>query len=228
MEPNQSHSGHRGRLLKRFEQSAFAGMHDYEIIELLLTCIIPLRDTKPIAKELIQRFGGVSGILNASSEELHQIKGIGSRAATFLTLFRELIAYCLAEKFEGRSIVAHRTDVEAYLKFNFGHKRDEYIAALFLDNGNHVIRTELLAEGTVNQCSLHPRTIIERAIRCGAAAIILAHNHPGGTPRASEPDWSLTTRLFQAGKLLDMALLDHIIITRESTVSLREHVRWPG
>jgi DNA repair protein RadC len=196
-------------------------------VELVLTCIVPRKDTKPIAKELIRRFGGVSAMLNASTEELLQVAGIGERAAAFLHLFRELLSYCLAEKYTGKSVITHRGDVEAYLRFQFGLKRDEYIAALFLDTGNHVVATEILAEGTVNQCALHPRTIVERALHFGAASIILAHNHPGGSRRASEADWALTQRLFHAVKPMDIALLDHIIIAQDAAISLREQSRWP-
>jgi DNA repair protein RadC len=223
----QSNGGHRGRLLQRFDKGGLDGMHDYEIMELLLTCIIPRKDTKPIAKDLIDRFGSVSSALHAPTAELLQVEGIGPRGVAFISFFRELISYCLTERFQGKSVLSHRSDVEAYLRFQLGQKRDEYIAVLFLDSGNHVLRTEIVAEGTVNQCVLHPRTIIEKALHYGAASMIIVHNHPGGSQRASEADWALTVRLFQSARILDIALLDHIIIARDSAVSLREQPRWP-
>jgi DNA repair protein RadC len=134
---------------------------------------------------------------------------------------------CLKEKYREQPLIAHRTDVEEHLKFHFGLMREEYVAALFLDNGNRVLNTEIISEGTVNQCAVYPRTVIELALKRGAASIILAHNHPGGSTTPSEADWDITKRLFDIGKLLEIPLLDHIIIAKETAFSLRELSRWP-
>jgi DNA repair protein RadC len=117
--------------------------------------------------------------------------------------------------------------VENYLRINFGFRKDEYVAALFLNSANKVIETEIIATGTVNQCMLSPRMIIEKALRYGAAAIIIAHNHPGGTTTPSEQDWQITEKLFTICKMLEVPLLDHILVVSEKVVSLRELSRWP-
>jgi DNA repair protein RadC len=221
------HAGHRSRLLSRFRDSGIASLADYEIIELILMYAIPRRDTKPIAKELIKRFKSLSGILHAQESELTKVNGLGERACELLHLFRDVATYCLREKYEKRPLVAHRRDVEEYLRFAFGFRGDEYVAALFLDNGNNVVNTEIIAEGTVNQCAVYPRVVIERALACKASSVIMAHNHPGGAVKPSEADWHITERLFALGKLLDMPLLDHLIINREGAVSLRDFPRWP-
>jgi DNA repair protein RadC len=219
--------GHRARLLKRFEENGISALADYEVMELLLTCVLPRGDVKPIAKNLLKKFSTVSGVLNAPSDEVQTLAGIGPRSAQVVAFIKQLISYCLKEKYQNRPMIAHRKDVEEYLRFHFGPQRDEYVAALFLDAGSSVIATDIIAEGTVNQCAVYPRSIIEKALRNGAVSFILAHNHPGGGKTASEADWAITQRLFQIGKLLEIPLLDHIIITSEAAYSLREQSRWP-
>ncbi len=220
-------SGHRSRLLERFTKSGAEGLHDYEILELLLTYAIPRRDTKPVAKALLARFKNISAVLNTSPRELQEIEGIGERTAHLFSLIRETMAIALKEKFDRGEIISHRKDVEEYLRFHYGFRPYEYVATLFLDNGHHVLATELAGQGTANQCSIYPRHIIERALHHKASSIILAHNHPGGTVQASEADWRITKRLHQVGQLLDIPLLDHIVISRDRVISLREHPRWP-
>jgi DNA repair protein RadC len=107
-------------------------------------------------------------------------------------------------------------------------RRDEYVAVLFLGNRNQVIETEIIAEGTVNQCAVYPRVIMERALRYHATSIIIAHNHPGGGLKPSEADWVLTGRLFAICTLLEIPLLDHLVISHDEVVSLRDMPRWPG
>lgn len=219
--------GHRARLLERFNSGGLSALADYEIVELILTFAIPRRDTKQLAKLLIKRFGSINGLLNTRLEQLEETEGIGRRAASLLVLFRDVMAYCLEEQLENRPVIQHRKDVDNYLRFHLGFKRDEYVAALFLDNGNRVIDTEVVMEGTVNQCAVYPRVIIEKALRHGASAFIIAHNHPGGSTEPSDADWQITERLHQLGRLMDLPLLDHIISVQERVVSLREMPRWP-
>ncbi|MGB7567353.1 MAG: DNA repair protein RadC [Chitinivibrionales bacterium] len=226
--PDNPNSGHRSRLLQRFEENGISALSDHEIIELVLTYVHDRRETKSIAKDLLKTFKTVSGVVNAPSKQLRAIKGIGPKAAALFPLVKELMSCCLKEKYREQPLIAHRKDVEEHLKFHFGLMREEYVAALYLDNANRVINAEIISEGTVNQCAVYPRTVIERALQCGAASIILAHNHPGGSTNPSEADWEITKRLFDIGKLMEIPLLDHIIIARETAFSLRELSRWPA
>jgi DNA repair protein RadC len=219
--------GHRTRLLERFARSGLSAFHDHEIIELLLTYAIPRKDTKKIAKDLLQQYKTVGTIINTPPDQLMEVDGIGERSALLISLLKEIMALCLREKYEKQSAIAHRRDVEEYLRFHFGHRRDEYVAALYLDNANHVLETTILATGTVNQCTVYPRNVVERALRCGAASVIIAHNHPGGGLKPSDADWLITKRLCAIGKLLEIPLLDHILITKEDVMSLRALPQWP-
>ncbi len=222
-----SSDGHRARLLERFSRNGLKSLHDHEIVELLLTFSIPRRDTKPLARKLLSRYGTISAIINAPYEELCSVGGIGPRTAALFLLIRDLIPHCLNETIKEQPVISHRKDIEDYLRLNFGHRRDEYVAVVFLDSANHVIDTEILSIGTVNQCVVYPRVVVDRALKCGAASFILAHNHPAGGLNPSEADWQITERLFAAGKLLEIPLLDHIIISKLKVVSLRESARWP-
>ena len=227
-EKENPNSGHRRRLLERFEKNGLSSLSDHEIIELLLTYVVPRRDLKLVAKKLLAAFSTVSGVLNAPTDELMAVAGIGRRAAHLFLLFKEIMSFCLKEKYSRQSILTHRGDVEEYLRFHFGLLREEYVAAIFLDSARHVIASETVTKGTVNQCVVYPREVAFRALRHNAASLILAHNHPGGGKSPSEEDWSITQRLIQLGKLLDIPLLDHIIITDEKTISLRDLPRWLG
>jgi DNA repair protein RadC len=220
--------GHRARLLDRFEENGISALSDHEVLELLLTYVHARCDTKAIAKDLLKTFKTINGVLSASPKHLKTIKGIGPKAAALFPLVKQILSHCLKEKYCSQPLIAHRGDVEEHLTFHFGPMRDEYVAALYLDSANRVINTEIISEGTVNQCAVYPRAVIERAFQRGAASIILAHNHPGGTKTPSEADWDITKRLFEIGKLLEIPLLDHIIVAKDSTVSLRELSRWPG
>ena len=228
--PIAQHEGHRARLKLRFEkneQEPLAGYADYEIIELLLTFVNSRGDTKPLAKELLRRYKTVYGLLHAEPNELMKVPGVGRRTCELLALVREVAAHSLREKLE-RQPLHHRKDVEEYLRFHFGGRGDEYVGVIYLDNGNNVITTEIECVGTVNQCVVYPRDIMQSAFRCKAAKLILAHNHPGGSASPSESDWSITQRLFEICRLLDIELLDHLIVARDTTVSLRELPRWPS
>jgi DNA repair protein RadC len=220
--------GHRERLRERFLENGMTALHLHEIVELLLTYVIPRRNTKPLAHELVRRYKSLNALLNAPADDLLKIEGMGERSAAFFSFIREISAYCLKEKYERKPIVSHRRDAEEYLRFHFGLRRDEYVAVLFLGNRNQVIETDIIAEGTVNQCAVYPRVIMERALRSHASSIIIAHNHPGGGLKPSEADWVLTERLFAICALLEIPLLDHLVISQEEVVSLKDLPRWPG
>jgi DNA repair protein RadC len=221
-------SGHRERLLQKYAERGLHAFSNYEVLEFLLTFALPRIDTKPLAKELLARYGTVSAVINAPIDELCQIKGLGRRSAVLLTLVKDVISYSLKEGIVNKPLIYHRGDVEEYLRSCFGHRRDEYVAALYLDNGNRVLGIDIVAEGTVNRCVIFPRKVIEGAIKRSAASFILIHNHPGGTAAASEEDWKTTERIHNAGKQVDIPMHDHIIISKDTVISLREFKRWPA
>ncbi len=220
-------SGHRGRLLEKYAERGILAFSDYEVLEFLLTFALPRIDTKPIAKDLLKKYGTVSAVINAPIHELCEVKGVGRRSAVLLNLVKDITAYCLKERIVEKPIIVRRGDVEDYLRSKLSERRDECVIALYLDNGNRVLGDEVIADGTVNRCVIFPRKVMEGAMKHSAASFILVHNHPGGTAAASEEDWKTTERLHSAGMQIDIPMLDHIIVSKDKTVSLREFKRWP-
>jgi DNA repair protein RadC len=215
-------------LLEKYTDRGLSAFSDYEVLEFLLTFSLPRIDTKPIAKDLLARYGTVSAVVNAPLDELREVKGVGQRSAVLLTLVKDVMAYCLREGVIDKPVITQRSDVENYLRSRLSESRNERVIALYLDNGNRVLGDEIVAEGTVNRCVIFPRTVMEGAMKRSAASFILVHNHPGGTAAASEEDWKTTERLYNAGKQIDIPMLDHIIISKDKAISLREFKRWPG
>jgi len=220
-------AGHRQRLLQRFAEGGFAGFLNYEIIELLLSYALPRRDVKPIAKDLIRHYGTVGAILQAEQGELAAFCGLGERSTLLFSLIREIAAISLKEQSLASLPLIDRQLVEDYLRFHFGGRRDEFVVALLLSSSHNLLAVRELGGGTVNQCAVYPRVVMEYALREKAAGIILAHNHPGGNPTPSDADWKVTDRLHRAGKVLEIPLHDHFIIVADRILSLRELPRWP-
>jgi DNA repair protein RadC len=158
---------------------------------------------------------------------LASIVGVGPTTSLVFALLQELTSFCLQEKVHRQPVLTSGRLVQDYLRHTFGARQDEYVAMLFLDTATRVLKSEVLATGTVNQCAIYPRELVKKALAVGASAMILAHNHPAGSVDPSEADWALTARLFDIGRLLDMPLLDHLVVCREQVRSLRELPRWP-
>ena len=135
--------GHRQRLTERFAGNGIDALHFHEIVELILTYAIPRRDTKEIARDLVRRLKTLSGLLNAGPDELMKTAGLGQRSATLFLLMREVMARCLREKYEQKSIISHRRDAEEYLRFHYGHRRDEFVAALSREASERALKSVL-------------------------------------------------------------------------------------
>ncbi|MBN1128021.1 MAG: DNA repair protein RadC [Chitinispirillaceae bacterium] len=226
--PLPASAGHRKRLLDRYRRNGLESLQPHEIIELVLTFTIPRCDTKKMAHDLYGRYKSIGMLLNAPRQDIVRTAGIGERSASLITLVGEIMSYCLKEKFERQSIIKHRRDVEEYLRYTFGHYQDEYVAVLYLGNRNQIIESPIIARGTVNQCIVHPRVILEKALRYGATSLIVVHNHPGGSHAPSEADWTFTGRCHTLCSLMELPMLDHLIVCRGGVVSLKELPRWPG
>ncbi len=213
---------HRERLRERFLKTGFEGFSEYEALELMLTWAIPRKDVKPIAKELIQRFGSLKAVVDASPEELTAVKGIKERTAAFIRSLKELIVlYHRSGLREGRRI-SSTGDLLAYLDSAMSGLKDEQFRALFLNSKNEVIADEVVHEGTVNQSAVYPRKVMERALHNNATALIFVHNHPGGQCRPSPQDIKLTKDLVRVARSLQITVHDHIIICRDGHFSFLE------
>ncbi len=206
--------GHRSRLRERFLNGGLAGFHDHEILELLLTFAIPRKDVKPIAKELLKKFGNnLASVLDAPVEALQlEVNGIGKSAAVLISLVPRLFeSYRLSRTSHQETFGSTRGAV-AYLCARLGTRRNEIFCVLALDSQNRLIAVEEVQRGSVNRTAVFPRLVAEASLKHRATAVILAHNHPGGIPTPSEADRQLTKKLKNMLADLDIVVHDHIIV----------------
>lgn len=215
-----NHEGHRERLRHRFEKSGFQGFHNYEVLELLLTYVIPLKDTKPTAKELIKRFKHLPGVLSADMKELTQVSGIGPEASRFLKIVDAFIGFYFDQKALIDDIqFAQLPQLVDYCKATIGRNSNEVMRVLYLNSQNKLIAAEDLSEGTVSQAVAFPRKIVEAALKHHATTVIIAHNHPGGLPQPSDNDDSITQQIKNALQTVNITLQEHVIIAQDTFYS---------
>ncbi len=221
-EDTGSVKGHRERLRARFATHGFDGFHDYEVIELLLTYAIPRADVKPVAKRLLKAFGTLAGIFDACVPELSQVRGVGEKTAVFLTLIKQAELRYLASNLPGKSVFDRPDKIKDHLRFLVQGRGMECFGAIFTDQQHRHIATQILFEGTVDRTVVYPRNLMKRALELDAKGIVVFHNHPGGTTRASKEDISLTRRMTEACAPLDIKILDHFLIAGTDVLSFKE------
>ena len=217
----QKGNGHRSRLRERFLRSGLDGFLDYEIIELLLTLGTPRKDCKQPAKEAISKFKGLNGVLDSTIEELQQIKGIGPSNAFGVKLFQAISQRYSKEKIRPKILIDSPQLVFEYLREKIGKEMKEHFIILCFDTRNNLIVDEV-SVGTLNASLVHPREVFNQALLNHASHVIVAHNHPSGDTSPSEEDIATTKRLIEAGKILGISLVDHIIVTKDGYASLKE------
>ncbi|HNY72440.1 MAG TPA: DNA repair protein RadC [Syntrophales bacterium] len=214
--------GHRQRLKEKYLTCGLEGFHDYEIMELLLTYGIPRKDVKEPAKELLKRFGGLKGILDAGIDELREVRGITAHTAVLVKLVKEISAAYLLQKAQERPQISCTAELIDFCKTAMGALKDEEFRVCYLDAQNRIIAVETVQEGIVNQAVVYPRKVLERALQWKASAIILVHNHPSGHVRPSDADIRLTRTIQETARTLDILVHDHLIIGENRFFSFRE------
>ncbi|MBQ2816026.1 MAG: DNA repair protein RadC [Clostridia bacterium] len=192
----------------------------HNVLELLLFFGIPYKDTNDLAHELLNRFGSLSGVLEASREELMSVKGIGENAATLLNLIPSLSRKYLEDKVDEKAVMSSCEDVGNYLVAKYRFRQDEVFSMLCLDQSCRLISWEIISIGTINVTAVNSRKVIEAAMKTSANAVVLAHNHPNGLAVPSSDDIKSTIALVEALDIIGVRVLDHIIISGEDFVSL--------
>ncbi|MEP4379481.1 MAG: DNA repair protein RadC [Alphaproteobacteria bacterium] len=213
---------HRTRLRERFAADDGASMPDYELLELILFSAIPRRDTKPLAKRLIERFGSLAGVLAADRGDIVQVEGAGPGVAGLLKSVHQAGIRQAREDLHERQILDSWDKVLEYCRAAIGHLPRESFHVLFLDRKNGLIAAEQQSAGTVDQTSVYPREVIKRALELNACALVMVHNHPSGDPTPSDADIEITRAVAAVCESLGVALHDHVIIARGGHASLRE------
>jgi DNA repair protein RadC len=221
LQPEAHYLGHRERLRNRFRDGGETALADYEILELLLFRLIPRRDTKPIAKALISRFGTLGGVLGAPSALLQEVKGIGESVALDLKLIANVAQRMLKSELREKQVLSSWSSVIDYCHAAMAYETTEQFRILFLDKRNVLIADEIQGRGTIDHTPVYPREVVKRALELSATAIILVHNHPSGDPTPSRADIDMTRTIVDTAKPLGITVHDHIIIGKDGHASLK-------
>lgn len=219
-ESTPHYHGHRERLRARF-LSAPDSLQDYELLELLLFSAIPRRDTKPIAKDLIKKFGSFGEVISASPAALMETDGVKDVAAATLKAVQVAAQRLLQTKVKDKPLISSWNDLIDYCTAQMAYNSIEQFRVLYLDRKNRLIADEAQAEGTVDHTPVYPREVVKRALELNASAVIMCHNHPSGDPKPSQADIDMTRKVKDALAVVSITLHDHVIVSRGGHVSFR-------
>ncbi len=219
--PIKHFHGHRERLRQRVLQDDGSHLADYELLEMLLCAFIPRVDVKPIAKNLLGRFGTVSAALAAPPERLMEIPGIGESAAAYIRATNLLMQQAAGDAVKDRPVISNWAALLNYVSLRIRHEKTEQARVLYLDRKNRLIADEKAGQGTVDHAPVYPREIARRALELSASAIILVHNHPSGDPTPSRADIDLTREIERALAPLEIKVHDHLVVGASETVSMK-------
>ena len=213
--------GHRERLRDRFRDQGESALADYELLELLLFRLIPRRDTKPIAKELIERFKTLGGVFSAPPARLQEVKGIGETVAMELNLMATVAQRMLKREIQGKHVLNSWKALIDYCHAVMAYETTEQFRILFLDKRNALIADEVQGRGTVDHTPVYPREVVKRALELSATALILVHNHPSGDPTPSRADIDMTQTIISSARQLGITVFDHVIIGKDGHASFK-------
>jgi DNA repair protein RadC len=214
-------AGHRERLRMRFRTGGADALPDYELLEMVLFRAFPRGDTKPLAKQLLARFGTFAEVINAPEERQREVQGVGTRVVDELKLVRAASLRLLRGEIMGRKVLGSWSTVIDYCRAAQGFDQKEQFRILFLDRKNQLIADEVQQEGTVDHTPVYVREVVKRALELSATALILVHNHPSGDTTPSKADIDMTKLIVEAAKPLGVTVHDHIIVGRNGHSSLR-------
>ena len=219
--PSPHYHGHRDRLKQRLLESDGEALADYELLEAILFRALPRRDTKPIAKELLQRFGSFAEVINASEGELRKIKWIKDGAIGEFALIKAATRRLLKTAIVERPVLTSWAKVLDHCRAAMAFEPREQFRILFLDKRNRLILDEVQQTGTIDHTPVYVREICRRALEVNATALILAHNHPSGDPTPSRGDIEMTKEIVKVARGLGISVHDHIIIAKEGHASFK-------
>ncbi|MEI8178880.1 DNA repair protein RadC [Aestuariivirga sp.] len=215
--------GHRERLKERFRESGPDALPDYELLEMLLFRAIKRGDTKPIAKQLLARFGTFAEVLSAEPDRLMEVRGVGEAVATEIKVVHAAAVRLLRGEVLNRPVLSSWNAVLDYIRAAMAFSNSEQFRILFLDKKNQLMADEVQQQGTVDHTPVYTREVIKRALELAASAIVLVHNHPSGDPSPSSADIDMTKRIVDAGQRLGLVVHDHVIVGRKGHFSFRSN-----
>ena len=214
-------AGHRMRLRERFAKGGADAMPDYELLELTLFAALPRRDTKPLAKALLARFGSFAEVIAAPRARLLDVKGVGETVVHHLKIVEAAAQRLAKTRVINRPALSSWAALLDYCTAAMARSANEEFRVLFLDRKNVLVADEVQNRGTVDHTPVYPREIVKRALELSASAIILVHNHPSGDPTPSKADIAMTREVAGAAKALGIAVHDHLVIGRGGHASFK-------
>lgn len=217
-------SGHRARLWDRLQKTGLnAGfVQSYEKLEILLMLIIPRKDTKALAKRLIERYKSLQGVVFAPYESLVLVPGVGPKTARYINMLGDFCKAIQHESLPDLDLLDSPKAVRTFLRQEIGWEESEYFVGLYLNTKNKLITYQRLFRGTIDRSAVYPREIIKEALAYNAKCLILAHNHPSGDPNPSREDIRITQKIMESLSQVGMTLQDHLVVGKEAITSLRE------
>ncbi len=207
-----SAEGHRARLRARLLAAGPNAVADHELLEMMLFLALPRRDTKPIARALLSRFGSFAGAISAPVADLRAVDGLGDAGIAALKTIQAAALRLARAEVPKRPVLDDWAKLMDYLGVVLGRERVEQFRILFFDNRNRLLADEAQSRGTVNHTPVYPREVVKRALELHATALILVHNHPSGDPAPSPDDVAMTRAIGEAARLLGVVVHDHVII----------------
>lgn len=214
-------AGHRERLRARFRKAGVEAVQDYELMEMILFRAIPRRDVKPLAKDIIEKFGGFAEALSAPIERLMEVKGVSEAVATEMKVIQAASIKLSQARVLKRPVISSWDALLSYCRAAMADEKTELFRILFLDKKNILIADEVQQRGTVDHTPVYPREVVKRALELGASSIILVHNHPSGDPTPSKADIDMTNQIVKAAGALNIRIHDHLIIGHKHHASFK-------
>lgn len=215
------HTGHRARMRTKLLTAGPDALLDHELLEMVLFLALPRRDTKPIARALITRFGSFANALAAPLTDLREVEGLGEAGAAALRIVQGAALRLARAEVMDRPVLGNWDRLLAYLTAALSREKVEQFRVLFLDTRNRLIADEAQARGTVNHTPVYPREVVRRALELQATALILVHNHPSGDPTPSRADLEMTQEVKAAASVLGIVLHDHLVVGNGRHLSFR-------
>ena len=222
MKKPNPHKDHRTRMKNQFLRAGIDQFEPHQVLELLLFYGIPQKDTNPLAHELIDTFGDLPSVLDASFEDLCRVKGISEHTATLLVLCGQLLSRYYREKADKQAFSTIK-EVAEFLQAEFLNEKKEKVVLLSLNNRRQFLNCSVVHQGSLTASEVSTREMVEAALRHGATKVVIAHNHPAGYCLPSADDVTTTKTLSGAFQMMDIEVLDHLIFSPDGYFSMREN-----
>lgn len=222
------HRDHRQRVKKEFRDNGMEHFAPHKVLEMLLFYIFAQKDTNPLAHQLIERFGSLSGVFDAPYELLLEVDGVGPEVATYIKALAAFVKRYMVDAYSTLDRLRGPEDAKEYARYRFLSDAVEYVLLVCLGPGDRIVYSNRIAQGTLEKVDLLPSDVVKACLRANAVKAILAHNHPGGFCNPSRKDLQTTHLLRDELRRVDVELVDHIIVASDGVYSMQESGMLPG